>query len=426
MKCPVCPKTDISAEAQECPNCGTDLTPVRRLRELCAAQFNEALRLADAGATDAAMARAAAALSLDDEFVPARKLLGKLLLGKGRVEEAIAQWEQAAAQCPEDGEVQRLLSSGRELKSRRLVKRASTIAVGILVASLVLFGLPYVHYRTASRRVDTLLSPLAELQEYRKAHSRPDSDYTFLRDELAKTEGALREASFAFSRYRGTHSRSDADYAVLKDEKAQIEKAHADLMRAFTRYRETHSRADSDYAFLQDKLTRTEESLKGVSARVEDLAAQLAEERATGEQVRQALEEIRARVESTHGTMHERHRRVLELAADMHETLRPPEADELTVKVEECRQKIDRLVAARKDYESRALVGMRAIEHFCAGQKLKRARKRLRSLEGQYAERVRPWEKSMHALQAALRELEQCSVGGPGATKADVTESENP
>lgn len=406
LKCPVCPRTDVPDEAQQCPNCGTDLAPVRRVRDLCAAYFNEALRLADAGATDPSMTRAAAALALDDQFLPARKLLGKLLLAKGRLDEAMGQWEQAAALCPEDEEVQLLMRAARKLRFRRVVKRAGTIAVAMLAAGAVLLGVPYAHYRITSRRADALLLPLVELQEYRRAHSRPDTDYAALMEKMAEIEKAREGISRALARYRETHSRPDSDYAFLRGELAKTKGASQELSLAFSQYRETRSRTDEEYEDL--------------------LKAQAAEARATSEYIRQALEDIRAEVRSTHDATRWRYRRVVELAVDMHEALRPAEADELIADMEECRQEIDRLVAVRHEHQSRGLVGLDAIGHFSAGRKLNRARKRLESLEDQYAKHIGPWEKRMQALQAALTELGERLVDERGAANARAKEWKNP
>lgn len=105
MKCPVCPNTDIRAGQTSCGNCGADLTAIRRLEELPARWYNEALELLRKGQPEKAIAKLEAAVAVNAS-TPVRRLLGKALWNAGRPEEAIAQWQM----LPDDEEAKRLLA----------------------------------------------------------------------------------------------------------------------------------------------------------------------------------------------------------------------------------------------------------------------------------------------------------------------------
>ena len=77
MRCPVCPNPDVPADQTACPNCGTDLSPIRRVQELPARWYNEALALLQRGDNAAAIAKLCAAAELDPQSEPVKQLLAK-------------------------------------------------------------------------------------------------------------------------------------------------------------------------------------------------------------------------------------------------------------------------------------------------------------------------------------------------------------
>ena len=78
MHCPVCPNPTIPPDQTACANCGTDITPIRRLQELPARLYNEALALLHKGENDRAVAKLSAAAELDAQSEPIRALLAKV------------------------------------------------------------------------------------------------------------------------------------------------------------------------------------------------------------------------------------------------------------------------------------------------------------------------------------------------------------
>jgi len=268
MDCPVCPRTEIPDDAQSCPACGANLGPVRRAVELAASFYNDAVRLAKAGAIEAATLRLGAALALDENCLPARRLLGKLLWQQGRGAEAMWQWEQAAA-APEDQEAKRLLEEGRRKLRQRATRRKLAFAAATLAALALLLALfvPLVRLgrrlETIARILDTDLrqaqAALAErehtLATYRAAHSHPDADYEALLARAETTAAALEN-------YRATHAYSNDEVARARDQaskkEAEARKARLACEQALLSlrtYKETHTRTDAEFARLEAELS---------------------------------------------------------------------------------------------------------------------------------------------------------------------------
>lgn len=134
MNCPVCPNANIPPEQTSCSNCGADLTPIRRLQELPARWYNEALALLRDGDAGAAIVRLHSAAAIDPDAPHIRRLLGKALWNARRSAEAIAQWRM----LPDDEESRRLLAMSPPTSERR---RAMSVPVLLLSILIVLAGL---------------------------------------------------------------------------------------------------------------------------------------------------------------------------------------------------------------------------------------------------------------------------------------------
>jgi len=113
-----------------CSNCGTDLTLIRRLQELPARWYNEALRQLHRGDVGEAITRLHSALALGEETPRVRRLLGKALWNAGRPTEAVEQWRMA----PGDPEAQRLL--GMAPAASTSVRKNRAVSTLLLVAAL--------------------------------------------------------------------------------------------------------------------------------------------------------------------------------------------------------------------------------------------------------------------------------------------------
>ncbi|HYG57949.1 MAG TPA: hypothetical protein VD902_07780 [Symbiobacteriaceae bacterium] len=260
MDCPVCPRVDIPDDASVCPSCGVDLTPLLRVKELGAAEYNEALRLAEAGAADAAMGKAAAALALDHSLVPARVLLGKLLWNQGQARAALAQWQQAAGVAQADPEIRALVEAATHtVRRERLARVAGPAAAALLV--LVLAAVAFLPYRAFANRLDGLAGQFGgevvkaqasvkdlaeELAAYRAAHSHTDAEYAeaVAREALRKQEAEAERAAAAalsseLAAYQASHSHSNEAYDQAWAEVAALRRQVEELQRTVSAIRQS-------------------------------------------------------------------------------------------------------------------------------------------------------------------------------------------
>jgi len=137
MNCPVCPANNIPDESDTCPGCGTDLSPLRRVRELSSALYQEAIDLANNGATDIAVQKTVSSLCLDEQQVEARVFLGKLHWKKRQFQEALDQWSRVTAASPENEAAKALMARAKQqLRNQSIRKWAG------LIILICFFGFP--------------------------------------------------------------------------------------------------------------------------------------------------------------------------------------------------------------------------------------------------------------------------------------------
>lgn len=139
MNCPVCPATNIAANCLVCENCGTDLAPIRRIRELAAWRYNTALASASRGDRSTAIRELQAALGTAPSAAPARVLLGKVLWKAGRTGEAIDEWRRVADEHPDDNDAKSLLVQAKQARARQFQTLALVAALSVAILSLCSF-----------------------------------------------------------------------------------------------------------------------------------------------------------------------------------------------------------------------------------------------------------------------------------------------
>lgn len=137
LSCPVCPAHDIPPECLVCENCGTDLSPIRRVLELGYVHYNRAVQHLETGDASKAISELYGAIVTDPAMANARLLLGKLLWKAGNTDEAIEQWRAVARDHPDNEHVKSLLLAERQDEPRRSPNRARWFAVGVLGAVAV-------------------------------------------------------------------------------------------------------------------------------------------------------------------------------------------------------------------------------------------------------------------------------------------------
>ena len=139
MNCPVCPAMNIAANCLVCENCGTDLAPIRRIRELAAWRYNRALAFAGHGDHSAATRELRAALGVNPSAASIRVLLGKVLWKTGRTSEAIDEWHRVVDEHPNDDNAKSLLAQARRARARRFQTLAFAVTLGAATLALSSF-----------------------------------------------------------------------------------------------------------------------------------------------------------------------------------------------------------------------------------------------------------------------------------------------
>lgn len=136
LNCPVCPAHDIPPEYLACENCGTDLSPIRRVLELGHLHYNRALQNLEAGDTTNAISELHGAIVTDPAMDSARLLLGKVLWKAGNVTGAVEQWRAVARNHPDDELVKSLLKAAKQKEPRRAPGQLRWSIVGLLATGL--------------------------------------------------------------------------------------------------------------------------------------------------------------------------------------------------------------------------------------------------------------------------------------------------
>jgi tetratricopeptide (TPR) repeat protein len=220
MNCPVCPRTDIPSLATACPNCGVNLVPLNRPNELARDRFNEAVRMARSSQTTLAICHANAALSIDERFVPARKLLGKLLWKKDSRREAIEQWEQAAALDQDDKEISRLLiEAKRDLRGHRTIRIAGLSFTALFVLVLIAVVTIIQPRITASRHAALSLGLEKQLENMRTESVRASAETGAWKKEAERSNKRAEDFREVLRRYKKSHGHSDFEFATVVNER---------------------------------------------------------------------------------------------------------------------------------------------------------------------------------------------------------------
>lgn len=107
VDCPCGFGKNIPEDQKSCPICGTDISPLHRIRSLPQNYLSEGRRLADEGDLDRAIELLTVATSLAPDSAQARAALGGAYARKNRYEEALACYRLASEIEPESEELKR-------------------------------------------------------------------------------------------------------------------------------------------------------------------------------------------------------------------------------------------------------------------------------------------------------------------------------
>jgi flagellar motor protein MotB len=154
LTCPVCPLKDVPSDATTCPNCGTDLEPLRRILTLPHRLVAEAITLAKGGDSDSAIEKLYGALQLGSPPNHVRSLIAGVLWRTGRRQDAVRQWHKILLVDAGDRAAARLARAG-ERALQQVRRRAATAKImGSVLATAILVGLllTTLSYRTTALR----------------------------------------------------------------------------------------------------------------------------------------------------------------------------------------------------------------------------------------------------------------------------------
>ncbi|MFQ5473738.1 MAG: hypothetical protein ACE5FA_12765 [Dehalococcoidia bacterium] len=346
--------------------------------------------------TDDAIGRLLAALAIEPGFVTARKLLGKLLWRKGLVCEAETQWRQAATEDPEDAEAQHLVESAKKHGRRRTLKRLGVTALGAVAAALLLSAAVYAPIKAVGGLVEELSSTVARVETYRETHTRSDADFMALERELEVAQASERHATRT---------------SIEQGEQATAYKRQLD---------ETRATLSVERSLRQDTEARVEQAYEQVGAlrdELDDVASRLFE----------AVQSNRNEIRAAHACISEQNRelemqRSLLRALRMHfgnsvmplvEALRPPDADDLRVKIAQLTGKLDNLRARRDKCRTRNAFLIDALNVDSLDRKIRRTKTKLAAAQQEYEARVVPWQRALQTLKDGLGSLPEPSRTAP-------------
>ena len=190
LSCPVCPAHDIPPECLVCENCGTDLSPIRRVLELGYVHYNRAVQHLETGDAGKAISELYGAIVTDPAMANARLLLGKLLWKAGNTDEAIEQWRVVARDHPDDEQVKSLLLAERQDEPRRSPNRARWLAVGVLGAVAV-FAAGWLGGDWMGRGSEASALPPSAIQTGAQSAQSNTEGKAIIRDSVALPESSL-------------------------------------------------------------------------------------------------------------------------------------------------------------------------------------------------------------------------------------------
>ncbi len=400
LACPVCPVKDVPVTAASCPGCNTDLLPLHRVREWAAAQYNEALRLAEAGNNDQAISRAGAALASDPEFVPALKLLGQLLWDKGAPQAAMEQWSAARALEPEDAELRQVMDGAERFLRSRRKKRAGLLGLaaagaGSLLSLLLISVLVHVNrgeWRRFTAEVEARQSASAiQLDELRRQALALGLD-------VARHEAAAEEAVRELDTYRVTHRHSQAEWAA-------IEQSHVDTTVRLALAEARADAKDFDYERTEQELASLRQVVDDFRRRNQQLTAEL-------QSSRQALHCETRKRRTLWAEDHERWRRMID---DVKRMLRPLVFDEplsrsglLQREIAACGRL---LISPRPQTEFTADVAYESGLH----RRMRVAREELMGIDIESSRRTEIWEMVWAGIEQVLLEGDADRAAPPPA-----------
>jgi nucleoid-associated protein YgaU len=132
---------DIPEDRTACPVCGTDVTPLHRIRRLPRHYYNEGVEAANNGRLEVAIECLSAAVSLDESYGAAHKSLGDTYVKKAMYEEAVRHYAKALQFEPDNATLRQSRQAAEKAVSHQAAGNhlAEPRKVGIHRKSLAVF-----------------------------------------------------------------------------------------------------------------------------------------------------------------------------------------------------------------------------------------------------------------------------------------------
>jgi len=199
IDCPVCPRKNIPPENSSCPQCGVDLAPLRRVRQLGGSFYQDAKHHLDQGDRDAAVRSLDLAVSLHGvaASIPAALLLAKLMIDSGKSRWAAALLEKVIVADPDNEEARELLAAEAPLTREKPGSRSAlriALAVVAILAVVAAFFIGELSYKTFSAEYKALSDQAGESASLQAQVQNLVSEADSMRNQLAGFELAEMNA----------------------------------------------------------------------------------------------------------------------------------------------------------------------------------------------------------------------------------------
>lgn len=405
IKCPICPADNIPSDSKVCPGCGADLSPIQRIRELATTQYNDAVRFAELGATDSAISRLMSALTINEQFIEARKLLGKLFWKKKCFREATEQWKQALAIATDDKQIKDLLLAAQRRLKLRIIQNVTAVTLVVIILVLICFLPVYILFKSTDMRLEQVeenygstISQYSKLNEKVRVSEQQNSKLISNQfDDLKQEIESLKK-------------QQESLFAALTQ---STESSRGEIAAAKTRLEdliEQIENLDAQYKDAISVLSRAIESNKGeldsTNFTLENLRQQL--QHITKQQEKRAsdlAQSIESGVQDTAiaiAVLQLQNKRLNESLVPLFESFRPDDAEKLPAKISELKSKLQELRRREAKYQSRNLFLIDAHNRNIVKTRLNQTEAELRSLQEEYDERVLPWQRALERIKALV------------------------
>jgi hypothetical protein len=440
-KCPVCPADNIPEDSIHCPKCGTDLSPIRKIRELATIQYNDAVRFADLGATDIAISRLMSVLSLNEKFIEARKLLGKLFWKTKHMREAINQWKQALTFAPNDQEIKDMLQVAGQRMKLRLFRNVFITLIVVLILVLAFYMPAYILFKTSNMQIvrltnqyqNTILQYSRRYEDLRALEekkyeiiSNQYDDFKRELDSLKTQQGnfvailAQIEDSFQEKLYGSTNNYEDmikqlknmgAQYEneimtlseVVKSDTNEMDSIKQEMNKikqqiaqideynkiSFSAISETEIQNRKEMSSINTSLGDVKQELQGLAYRQEQ----------TESNIMKSVGSNTQDINTAIATLRSQHQYLNKALVVLFESLCPGDPEKYTMKIIELENKLGKLHERESKYRARNIFIFDNFNINNIQTMIKQTEADLKLLQEEYNTKILPWQQSNEQIK---------------------------